>query len=371
VTTMQYPDYENGLVNLSNSILRGFGAECRHKTLPDMDVKLEKGFQNVVMMLFDGMGMDALERHLPEDSFLRRHLVKPISSVFPPTTTAVLTSIESGLTPYEHGWLGWSLYFKEIDQIVELFPNTVKDGHGAQAADFHVARKWIPVERVGSAIERAGIGKMITVSPYDGYRITRFEELFDAVRRFCGEPGKKYIYAYWNQPDAVMHETGCYSERTAEAIRGIDNSVEALCGALTDTLVIVTADHGHIDVRYRFVSDHPALMDMLIRPVSVESRAAAFYVKDAYKRQFPDAFREAFGADFLLLSQAEVVESGLFGNGVMHPRFLESVGDYLAVAVADYAIVYNHESKLFAATHAGLTKQEMDVPLIMVEKPAI
>ena len=73
---MQYPDYRNGLVNLSNSILRSFGAPCRHSTLSDLDQVLDRGYQNVVLMLFDGMGMDALETHLSETSFLRRHLFK-------------------------------------------------------------------------------------------------------------------------------------------------------------------------------------------------------------------------------------------------------------------------------------------------------
>ena len=49
---MQYPDYKNGLVNLANSILRGFGAETRHATLPCVDAKIAQGYQNVVLMLF-------------------------------------------------------------------------------------------------------------------------------------------------------------------------------------------------------------------------------------------------------------------------------------------------------------------------------
>jgi predicted AlkP superfamily pyrophosphatase or phosphodiesterase len=368
VPALKYPDYENGLVNLTNSILRAFGAKRRHQSLSCLDEVLDKGFRNVVLMLFDGMGMDALVHHLPEDSFLRRHLVKTISSVFPPTTAAALTSIETGLTPYEHGWLGWSLYFKEIDKIVELFPNTVKDGGGVQAADYHVAGKWIPHGSIAQDIERAGYGRMVTVSPFEGRRISSFTALFETVPQICREPGRNYVYAYWNQPDAIMHETGCRSKRTKESIVRIDKGVEALCGALHDTLIIVTADHGHTDTRYRFVSDYPKLMNAMIRPVSIESRAAAFYVKEECKRQFPDEFAKAFGNDFLLLSRDEVAAGGLFGNGTRHPRFLESVGDFLAVATGGGAIAYSRECKQFVSNHAGLTEMEMDVPLILIER---
>lgn len=367
---MQYPDYDNGIVNVSNSILRSFGAPCKHKTLPCLDVILEKGFQNVVLLLFDGMGTDALETHLPADSFLRKHLVKTISSVFPPTTTAATTSITSGFTPYEHGWLGWSLYFKELDQIVDLFPNTIKDSQGMPAAEYNVAERLIPVESIGNAIDRAGQSRMVMIAPFGENPIANYSDLFATIRRTCGETGRKFIYAYWYQPDAIMHETGCHSKRTKDAVIRINQSVKTLCRSLTDTLVIVMADHGHIDTRNLFVSDHPDLVQTLKRPVAIESRAAAFYVKEDCHKQFEEEFSKAFGDQFMLLSRDEVFAGGLFGSGTRHPRFLEAIGDYLAVATGDAVILNSRQSRQFVSNHAGLTKQEMEVPLIVIEKPA-
>ena len=368
---MQYPDYDHSLVSIANSILRAFGAECRHPSLPFLDAYLDKGYQNVLLMLFDGMGTEALKDHLPENSFLRRHVVATLSSVFPPTTSAALPSIETGLTPWEHGWLGWSMYFREIDKIVDLFPNTVKESGGVQAAEYHVARTFLPYESIAAPIERAGLGKMVTVSPYDGIRVSEHEKWFDTVRGVLAESGRKYVYAYWNQPDAIMHRTGCRSEETKEAIREIDRSVEALCGELSDTLVIVIADHGHIDTRHVFVSDSPNIQNALIRPVSLEGRAAVFYVKDEYRKRFPREFRKTYGKDFLLLSRDEVLKSGLFGSGNMNARFTESIGDFLSIAVSDAAICNNHASTQLKSNHAGLTETEMNIPLILVEKPAV
>jgi len=318
-------------------------------------------------MLFDGMGMDALEHHLPEDSFLRCHLFKTISSVFPPTTTAATTSILSGLTPYEHGWLGWSLYFKEIDKIVDLYPNTVKDSNGVQAADYHVAGKYIPFQTIGSAIDRAGHGRMVTIAPFDGHRITKHDELFSTVRLICGEPGNKFVYAYWNQPDDIMHKTGCHGELAKEMMGRINRSVEALCGTLHDTLLLVIADHGHIDTRYKFICDYPQIVSTLERPFAIESRSAAFYVKSDCRGRFEAEFTKAFGDAFLLLTRDEVLEKGLFGSGAQHPRFLESIGDYLAIATGDVALAFSREARQFVSNHAGLTEQEMDVPLIVIE----
>ena len=68
------PDYENCLVNLSNSILKKFDAGTTAKTLPLADPYLEKNYKNVVVLLLDAMGMSIIEKHLKEDGFFRSHL---------------------------------------------------------------------------------------------------------------------------------------------------------------------------------------------------------------------------------------------------------------------------------------------------------
>ena len=94
-------DYNDSLVSLACSVLKCFGAEYGHPTLEDMDELLAKGYKNVVVMLFDGMGTAILEKHKEVAPFLRAHFISPLCSVYPPTTTAATTAIETGLTPME------------------------------------------------------------------------------------------------------------------------------------------------------------------------------------------------------------------------------------------------------------------------------
>ena len=96
------PDYENCLVNLSNSILKKFDAGTTAKTLSLADPYLEKNYKNVVVLLLDAMGMSIIEKHLKEDGFFRSHLAGSLDSVYPPTTVAATTSMLSGLYPNEH-----------------------------------------------------------------------------------------------------------------------------------------------------------------------------------------------------------------------------------------------------------------------------
>ena len=117
------PDYDNCLVNFSNSVLKAFGAETSAPTLKMADKLLEKEYKNVVVLLMDAMGVSILEKHLSPDGFLRSHLAGAYSSVFPPTTVAATTSMLSGLYPNEHGWLGWDMFFPELEKNVTVFLN--------------------------------------------------------------------------------------------------------------------------------------------------------------------------------------------------------------------------------------------------------
>ena len=363
---IKYPDYNNSIVNLACSVIKHYGAENHHETLAIFDNYLKKNYKNVVVMLLDGLGVDALENHLDKGSFLRRHFVSEISTVFPPTTTAATTSIESGLTPKEHGWLGWSLYFSEIDKIVNAFINKLEDSD-EKAADYHVAGKIIPYKSIYDIINETGNATAYSVSPFGTNKVSSHIEMFEEVERLCSLAGNKYIYAYFSQPDAAMHEYGCYSSEASSWVKGLNEGVEKMCQVLKDTIVIVTADHGHINLNYRFLSDHPQLLKMLVRPISIESRAACFYVKEEYREQFKEEFYKAFGNDFLLFSKAEVLEGNLFGEGQAHSKFDEFIGDFLAVAIGDQGIAYSPKSKQFLSNHAGMTKQEMMIPFIVVE----
>ena len=196
-----YADYENSIVNLSCSILQYFGAKSEHSTLEYIDELLKGEYKNVVIILLDGLGVDALQYHLAKNGFFRKHLIREYSSVFPPTTTAATTSLESGLTPFEHGWLGWSMYFSEVDKIVNAFVNTEKDTN-IQAADFHVANQFIPYETIYKKIKDAGMANAYSVSKFGSNRIKLFDELVDEIIRLCATSEKKYIYGYWENPDS-------------------------------------------------------------------------------------------------------------------------------------------------------------------------
>lgn len=363
------PDYANCPVNLACSILKEFGAPHAHPTLGALDRLLAKRrYKNVIVMLFDGMGMDALENHLAPDGFFRRNLVCGMTSVFPSTTVAATTSVTSGLTPAEHGWLGWTLYFSELDKLVNIFPNTDKLT-GKQAADYRVGSRYLPYKSIFERIDEAGAGRGYTVAPFGEDPARDEDAFFDKVSRLCAGEGRRYIYAYWPEPDSLMHECGSRAPAVTDCMAMLEKRAEALAENLNDTLLVVSADHGHLDTDYYLVTDYPEIADMLERPISIESRAAAFYVRDEYKKAFPAAFLTAFGKEFALFSREQVRRMKLFGDGEPHPRFDELAGDFIAAATNDMSLNHSSYSRRFASTHAGLDEREMRIPLIALGRP--
>lgn len=361
-----YPNYNHSILNLMNSVLNHFGAEHTHTTLPKLDYILSKNYKNVVVMVFDAMGSKNIESILPKDSFIRKHMIDEITSIYPPTTTAATTTLESGLAPMEHSWLGWSLHFDEVNENVNIFINT--NDKGENVADYHVARHYIPYKSVIDKIKDIGNVEAYSVSPFGTYPINDIYELMSSVETLCNKDEKNYIYTYWPEPDSSMHIKGILSEDSIYWVNKIDRMVEELSGRLKDTLLIITADHGHINGKNELIENYKDITSCLKWLPSIEPRSLAFYVKEGMEEKFKEAFLKHFGNDFLLLSKEEVLQKKLFGYGKEHSRFKDFLGDYLAIAVGETAI-FNTEFqyKKFIGVHAGLTEWEMMVPLIIIE----
>jgi Uncharacterized proteins of the AP superfamily len=368
---VMYPNYENCLVNLSNSILKYYGAKTHHSTLRELDDILAKNYKNVVLVLYDGFGSSLISRNLGTDSFLHRNKRKDITSVFPATTTAATTSVLTGLTPAEHCWLGWDTYIPSADKIVTMFLNVVK-GTDEKAADYNLPQKEFAYTNIIEKINNAGNAKAYCVSPFEGitYDVNNYDEMYEHVLELCSIDENKFIYAYCDQPDHLMHILGTDDEKITELMKTLDYKTEEFCAKLDDTLIIVTADHGHMTAGDSIIlDDYPTLKDMLIRETSLEQRAVSFFVKTEMLDAFKQEFNRLFAEDFILLTKQEVLDRKLFGDGIVHSQFEACLGEYLAISLSDKAIFDERSSTVFKGLHAGLMEDEVLIPFIAVEKP--
>lgn len=361
---IKYPNYEKCSVNLTCSVLKYFHANPKHPSLPSADNLLEKGYKNVIIFLLDAMGDSILEHNLTENSFFKQRKIDTISAVFPSTTVAATTSIQSGLFPNEHSWLGWDCYVKELDKNVTVFRNIISNSN-IPAAEFDVAKTYFPYTNVIELIQNAGY-QAYFATPFEEPYLKGIDDVCNYIEKLCKLDGKKYIYAYCEEPDHTMHATGRYSETSIALLRSLEARIQEMCENLEDTLIFVTADHGQIDTRSAFMEDYPNLLQYLIRMPSIESRALSLFVKEGCQQVFREEFEKTFGDDFMLLDKQTVIEKQIFGHGKAHPEFEDRIGDYVAVAVSDLSIFSSKVTK-FVGNHAGMTEDEMTVPVIAIE----
>lgn len=380
------PDYQGGsIINLMSSIIhsRGGEADPSYPPLRGLDEALLQQAQSVVLLVVDGLGHDYLQRH--QNSTLYRHLHSRITSVAPPTTAASITTFLTGMAPQQHGLTGWFTYFRELGSVITVLPYTSRVGGpalgtlGVDARQFFghtpifermavecysVTPSWLKKSEFNLA--HSGGAEMV---PHRGY-----QHCFDEVARLVKlNDRRKYIYAYWPEFDALAHEHGVGSDKTAQHFAKLDAAFEKLLEQLQggNTVVLVTADHGFVDTppeRHLNLADHPALKECLSMPLCGEPRLVYCYVRYDRRAQFESYVRQQLADVCDLHVSADLVAQGLFGLGEPHSELLSRVGDYTLVMKENYALTGRIPGEgvlQMTGFHGGLSAAEVYVPLVV------
>ena len=376
------PNYEHCILNLITSILKNYNVETKHKSLESMDNILNNKYKNVVFIILDGMGEHILEKVSPTGYF-RKKEIDCITSVYPSTTTAALTTYYSGKPPYETGWIAWSQYFKEYGRDIDMLSHresyTSRDLKNARINVFDTIVKYKSVfEQIEEALPNI---KAYEITPsYSDKRAKRsiradsIDEIIMNIETLCKNPDEKFILAYCDNPDGLLHKFGTDSEEVKEFIENTERKIEDMCKNLTeDTVVIISADHGHKDINKAYsILDYPEIQKCLILPPSLESRVVTFWVKEDMKEEFVKNFNKNFENDFWLMTKEEFLEKNMLGFGKKHPKIDDFIGNYIALSISDSIIKLENYltegKKLKKSTHCGLTKEEMEVPVIIIKK---
>jgi hypothetical protein len=187
--------------------------------------------------------------------------------------------------------------------------------------------------------------------------------------------GRRYIYAYYADFDSVAHEHGVNSGKADQVVRRFDDAFSTFLASAAglDATVIVTADHGFIDSppdRVIELDDHPFLEGTLRLPLCGERRAAYCYVHPDRTLDFEKYVQGTLADQARLYRSETLIEQGWFGPGVPHPRLKERVGDYTLVMKDNWTIkdwLPGEARHRHIGVHAGVTADEMIVPLVIVQ----
>jgi len=378
------PNYDNCILGTITSILKYYNVETRHKSSEKLDKLLSaKEYKNVIFLILDGLGEHIINKISPE-GYLNKNKIDCVTSVYPSTTTAALTTYYSGKPPYETGWIAWSQYFKEYGRALDMFSHNesyLREPLKKPLID--VYETVVNYETIFNKIEKASPNvKAYEIEPdYADRRANHsikandMEQMICAIEDLCATPDKKFILAYSDNPDGIMHKFGTGSEEAKAFVLDAETKIKNLADKLDDdTIIIVSADHGHKDVENAYsLFDYPEIEECLIMPPSFESRALSLWVKEDMKEEFEKRFNKEFEREFWLMTKDEFLNKYHFlGYGEKHRKVDDFVGNYVALSVSSSVIrleTFLAEGKpLKKSTHCGLSKEEMEVPVIVIKK---
>lgn len=360
------PNYEKSNIGIPSSLLKYYGISSNYPSNKLLDKALACKPKNIVYIILDGMGVNIMKNHLEKDSFLNVFKVEELTTVYPSTTVCASTALHSCLSGYESSWIGWHMYFPKVGKSVELFS---KKAYGTnETVDIENDIKYESIyEKIIFKNKSVQYSRVFPVKAGGDYE--NFDDMCRAVEKICKNKKSNLISFYYDEPDHLLHRNGTKSDVVKDKLKEIENKIKNLSEKVEDSLFIITADHGHTDVEKINLYKDKELIKCFSYPPTGEFRCAQFHILKEERENFKNIFNKNYSNDFILYDKKTFLNSGLLGYGNMHKNLNDFVGDFVAVATSNKSLLYITEDmkeRNLLSDHAGLTEEEMIVPLIII-----
>lgn len=319
-----------------------------------------------VLFVIDGLGWDQLDERRALAPTLASMAGSAITTVAPSTTATALTSIATGLTPAEHGLLGYRFDIGgEVINVLRWYG----DKHDLRRS--HPPRDVQPfapfLGESPPVVSRAELeGSAFTEAHLRGARM-RGWRCASAIAVEVAQQlaaGERFVYAYYDGIDKTAHERGFGPFYDAE-LRAVDGIVASVLDAMPpDATLLITADHGQVDVGRNVVKPSPTLLG-LTRLQSGEGRFRWFHAKPGCRDDLLAAATAEHGHQAWVVSRDQVVDEQWFGPSIAAP-IAGRLGDVALVARDPVTFHDPVDSGPFEliCRHGSLTRAEMLVPLL-------
>ncbi|WP_277049655.1 alkaline phosphatase family protein [Ruania albidiflava] len=328
----------------------------------------------VCVVLVDGLGWYNLTARAELAPFLAGSAPQQARCTFPSTTATNLAYLGTGREGGQTGMLGYTV--RDHDGRVLNLVSWNRDVDPL---------RWQPVPTVFEQLADAG-RLAVSVGPWKfaesgltraalrGSEYSPAQSLADRVDGALShlrDPEVDLVYLYWGEVDSAGHQHGWRSQRWAEKLRAADGELQRLARRVPPgTLLIITADHGMVDVPVADRTD-VADQDALAQDVDLlagEPRAVHLYTRPAQAAAVARRWAEVLGERAQVLERDEVIAAGLVGP--VAPAMRRVLGDVLVVARGTHAVQDTRsgprEGSPMVGMHGALTAEEMTVPLIVL-----
>lgn len=340
--------------------------------------------RRVCVVLVDGLGAALLRQRSGHAPFLRQFLdsSRKLGSVFPSTTAAALASLGTGLPPGRHGLVGYDVLDPEQGKVVNMLGGwdrlVLPDRWQPHRTVFERVAEHLPVTSVGlprfdgSGLTKAALRGARYVA--GGTPHARVEETCKALQG----SERALVYLYFNELDKTGHRSGCNSQEWGDQLEDLDRHLRNLAARVpADTLLLLTADHGMVDVAQDHRIDYsadPALIEGVAH-TGGEPRMLHLYTEpdlpDEGKQRLVRSWQATHGGQAWILTRQQAVGAGLFGD--VGPEVVPRIGDVLVAArepVAFYDTRRVPASALeVVGQHGSITRAEREIPLLTLRVP--
>ena len=402
-----FPNYSGyGLANVPATILRHFGiTDLSTSPLAEDVLGSEfKGSKKVVVLLVDALGYLDLANQMAKDRRLHgfRQLAEggrftPITSIFPSTTAAAISTFHTGLPPIQHGITGYRMYMPDrglIANMIRLSPEH-DERPGRLLKKTGDARRLLGVPTVHSrlsargvksfcliqdAICNSGLSEMVFrgasgVVPFVN-ATDMLVNIRDLVNREPEVPA--CIWAYWGAVDSLQHRYGSWGPAPEAEVRNFGYSLQRELlepfqkkAPRQKTTMFLLADHGQVQTNIDDIVDFRRsrkVMNSLVVPPIGTGRSPYLFVRDGYREGVRKALSKLLGNRGVIVDSQVAMNSGLWGTDGMRSEFPNRIGDLIVLMKRSHSLFYpygpdSRPEQMVGGRHGGLDEQEMLIPL--------
>lgn len=400
------PMYDSySFARLPTTIRRLLVPDADGAALPaDVLSGLPDQYDKVILVLIDAFGWRFVEPYLSRDPFLRRIAadgsVSMLTSQFPSTTAAHLTTLGTGFPVGTTGVFEWFYYEPTVDRVIAplMFSFAGDKAPGTLQAVNADPRRLYPTETIPQKLAAEGVRTFTfqdvnyAFSPYSqavtaGAKMIPFhtppEALLNLADRTLNTPGKAYFFLYLDTFDTLLHQYRPGAPQTIAEIEMLLGLLEkhlhgGLTGKAHKTLLLLIADHGQIEVvpeQTIYLDERdPSLVDLWRTNRQGQPLVPAGSSRDMFLYVKPDRLAEAQERLTSLLGDAgevrrvsDLIAVGYFGTTTPSPTFMSRVADLVIFPRPHQMIWWCDQDRFeqkFLGHHGGLTPQEMEIALL-------
>jgi hypothetical protein len=365
----------------------------------------QKGpYDQVIFIFLDAFGWKFFERHQSHPflaRFKEKGIVSKITSQFPSTTAAHVTTIHTGLQVGQSGIHEWFAYEPLVDRMIAplLFSYAGDEGSDSLISSGYSPHLFFPFDTIYQRMKEEGVDSYviqeagITESPYSQVlckgshpvSFLNFSQGLKNIQEIVSGPkdNKRYVFFYHAAIDAIMHREGVDSLASGRTITYyldlLEKELMPVFQNLKNTALVLSADHGMASVfpkKTIYINlELPEITEWIKKNKDGALLVPAGSCRDFFLHIQDEFLETAFSSiSRFLLGRAEVwrvsdlIDLGFFGQ--VSSRFLERVGNLVILPYEGEGVWWfeNHKFRQnFHGAHGGLTPNEMDTIFLFLD----